>query len=236
MLQNYNLGEELEMKKQIIILFILILFLSVFFSGCEEELKTLCDKTKATPIVVELYIKLEFTIEIKNFEPVEGDKWWYLKHINKCGETKPIDQTIEEQDASEIPTWIAHTFPKVSVYVDNELDEVFIEGGLISKDGNFYTRKYLSYNQVKPYMGGIYNVTLGLGEVSDTADITISADVYKTINNNEVPIDGETIKFDISSSMGHTGTYYKTTDRTGATDPFWITFTYTKKFILSLVI
>ena len=90
-------------------------------------------------------------------------------------------------------------------------------------------RKYLSYNQLKPYMGGIYNVTLGLGEVSDTADITISADVYKTINNNEVPIDGETIKFDISSSMGHTGTYYKTTDRTGATDPFWITFTYTKE-------
>lgn len=216
------------MKIQILIPLILILFLSIVFSGCEEELKTICDETKATPIVVELKISLRFTMEFKNFNPKEGDKWWYKAHVNKCGELKPMDQSLGENNASE-SGWISHTFPQTSVYLDNEIDEVYIEGGFNSENGNLFTSKFLSYNELKPHMGNVYDVNLELGEISNTAAIYIQADVYETINKNEVPLNGKTVRFDITSSTKSLKTYYRTTNITGSTQPILIPYTFTKE-------
>lgn len=198
------------MKKKVIVLGIIIILLTVGLSGCEEEdIKSICDETKATPIVVELQIIFGFNTVTRNFDKVDTNMpsiWWFCKNINKCGEGVK-DYSYHEKDATYENLGYC-IFPKVPVYIDNELDEVYIEGGLNHGGSTFYTSKYLSYSELKEYAGSKYDVFLNVAE--EIFNIVVPAIYVFIKTSDEAYFGDQNIRINIIS-QGNEFTYYRKT-------------------------
>ena len=210
------------MNKKILVIGLTLVLLTVVLSGCEEEdIKSICDETKATPIVVELVIIFTFHTAFSNFDKVDSNQpsiWWFNKNINKCGEGGK-DYSYHEKDAT-YENLGQCKFPSVPVYVDNELDEVYIEGGLNHGGSTFYTSKYLSYSELRSHAGGTYDVILDVTQV--VSNIIVPA-IYVFIETSDADYFGDqNIRIDI---------YSQGLDE-GGLNPYHDEFTYYRKTLL----
>ena len=92
------------MKKKLLIIGMGMILLSASLSGCEEEVKSICDATIATPIVVNLEIVFQFlpSISAENFNQVNTNglsEWWFCKTVNRCG-VGSTQYSYHEKDAT----------------------------------------------------------------------------------------------------------------------------------------
>ena len=206
------------------IIVIMMMLLVVGLSGCEEEdIKSICDETKATPILVELQIVFSFNTDTRNFDKVDTNKpsiWWFSKNINKCGEGV-IDYTYHEKDATyENLGYQKCKFPNVPVYVDNELDEVYIEGGLNHGGSTFYTSKHLSYSELKPYAGSIYDLVLFVAQ--EISNIVAPAIYVFIQSSDEAYFGNQNIRINIVTQGGEFTYYRKTLLPDGYTEKIYL--------------
>ena len=106
------------MRKGICIIVIMVVFLSIFISGCEEEVEDLCAQTEALPISV--------SVKPYMIYPFLNEKATITCVMNsiKCGEGGGdyVDEKIESS------LGMRARFSEYTFNLNNRVDSVWVEG------------------------------------------------------------------------------------------------------------